>query len=355
MKRLYRTSLPADFAYSVCSFLLFFVCEMFRALPMSAFLIGWPIFSVYFLIPRYRDRPWIDTLTVGSFLVLMLVLQILGTIRSARSFLEKMKAAHADKVDEWNTRMAVKGGQLIAPPPRPKKVDDDDDEPTRQELGLVTPLPAPFFSDTFQSASAFRWTNVHNLVALLTLLIEAAQLIMFAVQTLDADTAHANTGADTPSIDSTDESRGGGGIFGPALMPVLFINIAAYLSNHIGYVYAYVSVAVVGLLLIVFLAQFFKELLGFATASSQQVANDIFFHSFIGSIVYGHGLVKNVSSFVSNIVALLSDTLFLIICSKLMAVFTCINPTDSQPALLLIDPTMVCWEGDHQCQTNHIM
>jgi len=100
--------------------------------------------------------------------------------------------------------------------------------------------------------------------------------------------------------------------------------------------------------------QLLRELLAYGRAPrGSKEANEIFFHSFIGSIVYGHGEVRHVSSLVSNLVALLADTLFLVVCGKLLAVLTChaADPSRGLPARLLLDERVVCWQGAHQWQS----
>ena len=295
----------------------------------------------------------------------MLILQILGTIRSGRSFLEKMRANHEDSVDAWNKAHPDQARLPAAPVPPPSSghESEDEDEATKKKSAPITSMPPAFYSATFERNMArnFRWANFRNLVAVLSLTVEAVQLVLFSVQTLDTTDVIRKQDPDpsssaSPSDASSDSSakHGGGGQFGPHFLPYLFLNFAGFVSDHLMYFYALSALLVVVLLLLLFLAQFFKELLTFAkakaegTAEGTKRANEVFFHSFIGSIVYGHGEVRHVSSFVSNMVALLADTLFLIIAGKLMSVFTCTVPSADEPARLLIDQRVICWEGDHQ-------
>lgn len=341
-----------------------FISLLLRALPMAALLVAWPIVAMYVIIPLNRDKWWIDLVTIGSFLVVMLILQILGTIRSARSFLEKMRANHEDSVDAWNkahpdqARLPAAAPQ---PPPSSGHESEEEDEAAKKKAVPITAMPHAFYSATFERNMArnFRWANLRNIVAVLSLTVEAVQLVLFSVQTLDAGQVSRKQDPD-PAATASDSSpdsatkHGGGGTFGPAFVPWLFLNAVGFLSENILYFYAFTALFVVALLLLLFLAQFFKELLTFArakaegTADGTKRANEVFFHSFIGSIVYGHGEVRHVSSLVSNMVALLADTLFLIVAGKLMAVFTCTVPSANEPARLLIDQRVICWEGDHQ-------
>lgn len=299
--------------------------------------------------------------------MLMLILQILGTIRSGRSFLEKMRANHEDSVDAWNKAHPDQARLPAAPPVQPPRSSghesEDEDEAAKKKAVPITAMPHAFYSATFERnmAKTFRWRNFRNLIAVISLTVEAVQLVLFSVQTLDAADVIRKPDADATSSSSSSDSstdsstkHGGGGKFGPNFLPYLFLNFAGFVSDHIMYFYALSALLVVALLLLLFLGQFFKELLSFAKAKSEGTAEgtkrgaEIFFHSFIGSIVYGHGEVRHVSSFVSNMVALLADTLFLIVAGKLMAVFTCTVPSANEPARLLIDQRVICWEGDHQ-------
>jgi len=76
-------------------------------------------------------------------------------------------------------------------------------------------------------------------------------------------------------------------------------------------------------------------------------ANKYFFHSFVGSIVYGHGELEGVSPKISLIAGLLSDTLFMVVCGKLLLVVTCIGNGFGE-TVLMINSEVVCWEGEHQ-------
>ena len=102
-------------------------------------------------------------------------------------------------------------------------------------------------------------------------------------------------------------------------------------------------------------------------------ANERFFYSFTGSIVYGHGQPRGMLPFAQPIVPLLSDTLFMCVwcCSALCVLpwfttrsFTPPPPPPrfislrllgalscdytSSPPVLVADPDMLCWEGEHR-------
>jgi hypothetical protein len=60
-------------------------------------------------------------------------------------------------------------------------------------------------------------------------------------------------------------------------------------------VYGWASIGLVFLLVLVFMVQLIRELRVFATlkaAGKTKDANELFFFSFVGSIIYGHGELK---------------------------------------------------------------
>lgn len=77
-------------------------------------------------------------------------------------------------------------------------------------------------------------------------------------------------------------------------------------------------------------------------------AQELYFHSFVGIIIYGHGTLENVSIISCKIVSLLSDTLFLIICEKIILVLCCSYNVDSKTSHWTVDQEVVCWEGNHK-------
>ena len=98
--------------------------------------------------------------------------------------------------------------------------------------------------------------------------------------------------------------------------------------------------------------RFLYELHCYGTLKHRQLkltaAQQFYFHSFVGTIIYGHGTLKNLSKFSCKIVSLLSDTLFLVVAEKLILVLCCTASDDSGAAHLSMDDSVVCWEGEHQ-------
>ena len=104
------------------------------------------------------------------------------------------------------------------------------------------------------------------------------------------------------------------------------------------------SIGLVGLLLLLFTAQFLSELRTYGQLmkriEDKDKAKDSFFFSFTGAIVYGHGSPNNISDRMRLLVGLLSDGLFLVISVQLLQVFAC-DYSDVDRPTLRVDDTMV--------------
>lgn len=72
----------------------------------------------------------------------------------------------------------------------------------------------------------FRWKNLYNWVAIITLTVETVQLSTFSFQALQASTSAADTSADQ-------DKDGGGGYISSGLLPVMFLNAATVLKDNI--------------------------------------------------------------------------------------------------------------------------
>jgi len=141
-----------------------------------------------------------------------------------------------------------------------------------------------------------------------------------------------------------------------SIIPVLFINVHRLLTTNIHLVYGWGGIAIAAALLAVFVVQFCRELRSFGLLKirqgRQKEANDVLFYSFVGSIIYGHGEMRNVSARLAALVTILAETLFLVVCAKLLLVLTCVTPSVAIPnftgSVLLLNESVVCWEGDHR-------
>ena len=74
--------------------------------------------------------------------------------------------------------------------------------------------------------------------------------------------------------------------------------------------------------------------------SSKSEANDYFFYSFVGTVVYGHGQLKNANNKICAAISFLADGAFLIVCNKLLMTIAC-----SSTNTLLPNSDIICWEG----------
>lgn len=106
------------------------------------------------------------------------------------------------------------------------------------------------------------------------------------------------------------------------------------------------------LLLLLFLAQLLAALRLFASIKktnrmdAKEAANEVLFFSFVGATIYGHGEVRGLHWLSKILASLLADTLFIIVCGKLLLVLSCSYPSGMEPTLL-VDSRVQCWTGDH--------
>lgn len=109
------------------------------------------------------------------------------------------------------------------------------------------------------------------------------------------------------------------------------------------------------LLLLLFLAQLLAALRLFAkfnrearegVSNAKNAANEVLFFSFVGATIYGHGEVRGLHWLSKLLASFLADTLFIIVCGKLLLVLSCSYPDGMAPTLL-VDSRVQCWTGDH--------
>ena len=70
------------------------------------------------------------------------------------------------------------------------------------------------------------------------------------------------------------------------------------------------------------------------------------FYFFNFYIIIGHGTPRNISENLKTAVAFISDGLFLVISQQLLDAISC-DYTDPSTPVLYVDPSIVCWEGEH--------
>lgn len=66
-------------------------------------------------------------------------------------------------------------------------------------------------------------------------------------------------------------------------------------------------------------------------AFGRRGADDFFFQSFLGSILYGHGNPRNVPKLLCTSVGLVCDTLFFTIVANLGTAFSCFTDAETSP------------------------
>ena len=76
-------------------------------------------------------------------------------------------------------------------------------------------------------------------------------------------------------------------------------------------------------------------------------AGEYFFHSFTGSVVYGHGTPRNISKVLRLVVMILSDALFMVVVVHLLQMLVCDYPSGGGEAFVVAAPKYACWKGDH--------
>lgn len=201
---------------------------------------------------------------------------------------------------------------------------------------------SPATSDT-RSLPRLRLHKVGNWVALISLAFEALQLSMVAIQSATQSRVQSEQPVEL-------------GFFDRDVVPAIFLSAESWIPADsdvaVHLIYSYGGIACSVVLVAMFVYQFLRELRRFGNfknrEQNQKAANDCFFYSFVGSIIYGHGDIKNISRGMSVAVSLLSDVLFIIVTQKLMLVLTCEYPTGGDsPPFLKIDPDILCWEGEH--------
>ncbi len=123
-----------------------------------------------------------------------------------------------------------------------------------------------------------------------------------------------------------------------------------FIDDNIWEFYSFFNIFCVGILILFFVSRFIFELHKYSSLKYREKdlksAKMFYFHSFVGTIIYGHGMLKNVNKFSCKVVSLLSDTLFLIICEKLLLTLSCMDIDGIY--YLSIDNNIICWSNTHQ-------
>eukprot|EP01083_Nonionella_stella_P293958 999530_1 len=284
------------------------VSQCIRSVFMLCLLVVAPVIITYVIIPNTSNG--VDVVVIGVYLCLILLLQVFGTYRGLKSFEAKKK------------------------------------ETVNSETGDKTEF----------KAQTFKW-NLGSLIAVIMLIWELLQMALFVYHTSkDEQTENAAMveEEDTEPMIQIDNER----FIELNHQMKHFVEKISYISFNIASsisladYYMIFSIIFVGLLLSFFMFRFVFELRTYAHI--KRAKNDIegsrnfYFHSFIGTIVYGHGTLKNVNPFAAKIISLLSDTLFLGICEKLILLLLCSKSKADGVYYMTLDPDIQCWSGKHQ-------
>eukprot|EP01084_Bolivina_argentea_P260774 440503_1 len=280
-----------------CQRFIRLLMQFIRSLFVFSFLIIYPIIILYVIIPNYKETNYQNNIAIGfigSYLIIILCLQIFGTYRALRSYEEKRNVS----------------------------------------------APILHFKPM-----QFHW-NIGSIIAISLLIYEMLQLSVFASHIIEnASTSTTQTSTATDIVGIYKMTQMLNNIFS-FVSKICYLSLDFIESYNLEY-YSYFNFICVCGLLLFFVFRFEYELKTYGRLKYiQQKDTDaqmFYFHSFVGTIIYGHGTLQNVGTFSSKIVSLLSDALFLGICEKLILVMTCDSNNN-----LLIQPNIKCWIDKHQ-------
>eukprot|EP01083_Nonionella_stella_P045119 121287_1 len=271
--------------------------QLLRSSFMFIFLVVYPIVIIYVIIPSsgYSDKAVIWS--ISSYLFLILLLQMFGTWRGVKSFEERKKL----------------------------KPNEERYKPQK-----------------------FVW-NLGAVIAILLLFYEVFQLSIFAYQTTtdsnEIETeSHHETTFSSESLTFVDSEK----IikFTNSMVSVCYLSLDFLEGNKLEY-YMLFSLVLVGFLMMFFVYRFVYELKVYGTLKWIQKdatkARETYFHSFVGTIIYGHGRLKHVNKWNAKIISLLADAFFLGICQKIVLILSC-----DEQQLWRVDPNRICWRNEHK-------
>jgi len=341
-----------------------------RALPMQGLLLAWPLVACLVVLPRNPNSAKLAMGAVGGQLAVVLVLQVLGAFRAVKSF-EASKVEFArrkrEKQKEKQALDRARAGedqQLLetallklkrqevfkrAPAsPAPAAVTVSHQRVCccyRQVRSVAEAKPRkPVFPHP-----SVRWTSLANVLTVLGLLLETVQLATLAISSLAPDSSpEASSLSSGLTTSLLLNATGAGDWVSQVLIPAVWGSWTDLFAGYVLEIYTISGAAVTGGLLLLFLRQLLAELRRFGLLKREgnsKAANETMFFSFVGAVIYGHGEVRGVSTAVRALAALLADTLFMVVCSKLLLVLSC-DYSGPEP-VLLIDSSVVCWRGRH--------
>jgi hypothetical protein len=192
---------------------------------------------MYYIIPKYGTTNKVVFGCIGTHIMIVVVMQVLGTVRSVISFRMKKEAAAEERAEE-----ILKTGQKFHPP----------------------------------NFTPFKWTNTANLAAIASLAVETIQIAIFSMQALQPQpTVDTSGNVTTPPVDN-------------AFVQYMFLSFTNFFTEHAHEVYGWTCVALALLLLSVFLVQFMLELRMFAVCDVRLLHRHVLFWS---SNLFGYFVV----------------------------------------------------------------
>ena len=289
-----------------CQRMVRLINQLIRASFMFGLLTVYPLVVVYIIIPKGGHGDGVVLTSIGSYLIMILALQIFGTYRGLKSFNAKHKY----------TKLKGKNSEF---------------KPQR-----------------------FLW-NIGSLWAVLMVIYEINQMALFAFHTINSveETMEEIEDSNDTMIKLENERL----IALNAKLKSVFESISFLTLSNLEKIpvleyYVVFGMCCVGILILFFMVRFVFELRTYAQYKriecDEEKAREYYFHSFVGTIIYGHGRLENVSKFSAKIVSIISDVAFLGICEKLILILVC-NPSENQQSFLVLDgEETVCWKGKHQ-------
>lgn len=280
---------------------------LIRAIPMLFLIVVYPLIAVFFIAFYSPENA---KYAIGVQLSLLAVLQCLGTVRGFKSWIEANKEK---EMKQGSARLCqISKEDHISSLPLWVKYDlanKNNGRKEEQEASVIEDVASILPAETLSLSSPSNW------LICLSILLEAVQLGLFSLEFGASSSANA-------------------------VYSVVFIKVESFVPVEIAQAVSssalYVAWACVVALVSLFCIQFLTELRGFGRlkrSGEQDIANKYFFHSFVGAIIYGHGQLKGVASWVAISASILSDGLFLIVAQYLIEILVCKGRE--------------CWQGDH--------
>ena len=131
----------------------------------------------------------------------------------------------------------------------------------------------------------FRWKNLGNWIAVITLTVDFVQMCVWPLQRLQPD----NSGQKMANWQASDDgSQSSSNAFIDFLVQDLIPALFLRLSAHLYEITFFIAFGCVALLMLIFTYQFMQDILAFTDlkrSAKQEEANSTFFHSFVGAMV----------------------------------------------------------------------